>query len=244
MESIILATAIALTVLLISIVSSPRLKALIYSFPIPITVILLGTGGNINITHIAGLVFAVLFMVSSFLLYKKLKVPILIAIILSTILYVAISSLNRLIVDFPFLFGYGFFLLIWAFFITNPIRLTKSHYAKISSSLARRDYLIRGIIVFTLAYTVIGLKGLILGAAVTFPFSGIFTIYVMRNQLPVFITEIMRNIIGVANFFLTVWLLEDSAGLLAAVALGWIACGLSILIVAKYIPNKYREITA
>jgi hypothetical protein len=242
MQNIILALGVTITVLAISAVKSPKLKAAIYSLPIPISIILLGTGGDINITHIVGLVLVLIFFIGTFILHKLIKVPIILAIILSTLIYILLGLLNRFIVDVPFLYGYIIFLVIWGLYILKPLKIKRDKYDPITSSMRPVDYLIRGGIIFAIANLVIGIKGLIFGAAVTFPFNGIFTAYVVRDHLPVFITELFRNFFGISTFFLMVWLLEDKIGLLAAIGIGWIVCGAIIYFISARLPRKYSEV--
>ncbi|HET7060254.1 MAG TPA: hypothetical protein VFH99_02995 [Candidatus Saccharimonadales bacterium] len=241
MEEVILATAITISILLISSVSSPKLRAAIYSLPIPITILLFGTGGNVNITYLVGLLLVLTFMTVTWLLHKKLKIHIIPAIIISVALYVGLGTLNRFIVNVPFLIGYFILVVCWLIYIVKPIKLHQKHYRKVQVNLKGKDYIIRGSIIFVLAYSIIGIKGLIFGAAITFPFNGIFTVYIMREQLPVLITEQIRNFLALFTFFLIVWLLQPKLGLLAALAVGWLVVPSMIYGISHYVPRPYSS---
>jgi hypothetical protein len=238
-ETIILALAITISILLISSVDSPKLRAAIYSLPIPITILLLGTGGHVNITYLVGLTLTLLFITNTWLLYKKLRLPILPAIVLGLLGYILLGLLNRFIVNIPFLIGYFLFLAFWIAYTLKPIRLHEDHYKKIPTTLTYKDYLLRGCIIFVLAYSIIGIKGLIFGAAITFPFNGMFTVYVMRNQLPVLITEQLRNFLALFTFFLVVWLLQPKIGLLGSIGIGWLICPAMIYYISRYLPRHH-----
>lgn len=240
MEGVILATVITASILLISSVSSPKLRAAIYSLPIPITILLIGTGGNVDVTYLVGLLLVLTFMTITWLLYTKLKIPILPAIILSAAAYVGLGTLNRFIVNVPFLVGYFIFVACWLVYIARPIKLHRKHYRKVQVNLRAKDYIIRGSVIFALAYSIIGIKGLIFGAAITFPFNGIFTVYVMREQLPVLITEQIRNFLALFTFFLAIWLLQPRVGLPLALAIGWIIAPSMIYGITRYVPRRYR----
>lgn len=240
MSTLLLAFAITITVLTISSISSPKLRVAIYSLPLPATIMLLGTGGTVNATHLLGLMLTVTFMFFIWLLSKRLHVDIVPAIILGVALYVLLGTLSRFVLGIPFMLVYGLFVIAWLMLIVAPIRLRLDHYKNVKVDLHAKDYIIRGGIVFLLAYFVIGIKGLILGTAVTFPFNGIFTTYVMREQLPVLMTEQLRNFFGLFNFFLVIWYLQPKAGLVPAIAVGWVVCFSLIYGIVRYLPRKYR----
>lgn len=240
MDIIILASVVTLSILLISSIDSPKLRATIYSMPIPITVILIGSGGNVNTTHLTGLIDVTLFIISVWFLTKKLSLHIVPALVAGVILYVLTGLLFRPLVEVPFLVSYFVLSILWLLTIIVPPKIDSIHYKKVIDRLEPKDYAIRGVVVFSLAAAVMSIKSLILGAATTFPFNGIFTVYVMRDQLPVLIAEILRNLFALFNFLLAIWIFQPITGLLPALAIGWIIELIILYSIVNFIPRPHE----
>ena len=237
MQELLLALGVVVTILSISSVRSAKLKAALYTLPIPITIILIGTGNEINATHLFSLLLVIFFFILTWCLYKKLKINIILSIILALIGYVLTGILNQIIINIPFALIYASVSLGWVtWIILQPL----SHIRAKDNipNLQFQDYAIRGITIFGLTYFMVGIRELILGAAVTFPFNGIFTAYIMRDSLLYLVNEVIRNFIGIINFFGIIYLLQGHLPTWICFASGWFVCVVSILIVYKFLPRK------
>lgn len=238
MQNIILAIAVAITVLVISSIRSARLRAIIYCLPIPISIILLGTHGHVNATHLFGVLLVFTFTSAVWLFHAKMKIHIVPSIVLSVGVYVLLGMLNNLVVKVSFWIMYSLVIALWIIWNSwQPLRFNETKSAK-PKPLGPMDYTIRGLVVFVCTYLLIAIRSLIFGAAVTFPFNGIFTTYIMQDQLLVLANELGRNFMGLFTFFLTVFLAQDHMSLVAAVGIGWVTCGISIYLVSRYLPRK------
>lgn len=238
MQNIILATAVTLTVLVISSIRSPRLRAIIYCLPIPISIILIGTHGRVNASHLFGLLLVFTFTWAVWLFYAKAKLPIVLSIALSVLVYVLLGLINNLIVKIPFYLMYMTVIALWlAWNIWQPLRLPDTQPVQ-QKPLRLSDYGIRGAIIFVCTYLLIAIRSLIFGAAVTFPFNGIFTTYIMKDQVLILVNELGRNFLGLFNFFLAVYFSQDHMSLAAAIGIGWVSCGATIYLVANYLPRR------
>lgn len=245
MEDIILSLAVALTVSIITAIPNPKIRGIIYVLPIPISIILIGTNGRVNATHIFGLVLVLLFMIVVWFLYVRLHLSIIIAIVLGVIFYVVAGITNQVIVHLNFWIAYGLAVLGWGLnAIYQPIKPSKLSYFPVKVRLGIKGHSFRATIISVLTYCLIRIKDLILGAAVTFPFNGIFTVYIMRDQLQVLIAELLRNFIALFNFFAVVYVLQTHVILWQAVFVGWTACIVSLFVVTRCIPRNYKERSA
>lgn len=240
METLLLATAITISILLITAIPSPKIRAAVYSLPIPITVLLIGTGGHVNTTHLTGLIDVIVFMSIVYALTRKVEMPIVPAIALGICAYIILGLAFKHLVVVPFLTSYLILTAIWLIYMAMPVSIKAHHYKKIDSRMTPQDYLTRGSIVYGLSYVIITIKSLILGAAVTFPYNGTFTVYVMREQLPVLITEICRNFFAIANFFLVVWIMQPKIGLGRSLIVAWVVNVTILYAIVNFLPRKVK----
>lgn len=241
MQELFLGLAVTASILVISSVKSPKLRASIYSLPIPITIILLGTGIAANSTHLFSLILVILFMFNTWLLYKKL--PIVLSITIATVLYVVMGLINQYIVKIPFVYTYLVMIALWLLWVTiQPLTFHKTAANPAAGYKMRpKDYMARGGIVFGLTYILVGFRELILGAAVTFPFNGIFTAYIMKDQLLFLVNELVRNFLALMNFFATIYLLQAYVSDGFALMGGWLVCVTSLVLIHRYLPRKQKE---
>lgn len=218
--NLIMAMAIAVTIVVISLVRSPILKAVIYGLPIPITLALIASQKGVDTSHIVGL-----FLLTSFLwLVNWLKgkgVNIFVADMFSAVVYVVVGYvLTRLDLEKDWLFwsfsaAYFFLWLAFMFLFPRGIVLEAGRKEKV-------DVVIKGAVVFSVATLLLTLKDLLRGIVVTFPFSGVFTVLEMRNQLHVLSREFTRNSIAILAFFIAIYLTTTSFGPYLAIVVGWV----------------------
>lgn len=239
METIILALAITLVVVTIASIANPKLRAAVYTLPIPITIVLIGTGGNVNTTHLTGLMDVIIFFSVIWFLSEKLKLHIVWSICSSILIYIFLGIMFKKLIEVPFMFSYVTMAVVWLIYIFRlQLRVDKSQYRQLVQKTTYKDHIARAGVVFSLASIIITIKSLLLGATVTFPYTGTFTAYVMRNQLPVLIAEICRNFFAIMTFFLVVWYLQPKIGLLSAIAIGWIVNISVLYMIVRYLPRR------
>jgi hypothetical protein len=236
-QELILASAVTLIILAITAVRTARLRAVISTLPIPITILLLGTGGVVNSTHPFSLLLIVLFLIIIWVLHKKFDQNIIVSIAAATTTYIVMGLINQLVIRVPFVVVYGSMVAGWLAWIAwQPLSHIQPHPAPVSMTLT--SYAKRGGIVFFLTYLLLGIREHILGASVTFPINSIFTAYIMRDSLLYFINEIVRNFIGIINFFGIIYLMQGHASRLTSFTVAWILCVACIYTVSNYVPRK------
>ncbi|MFD0786039.1 hypothetical protein ACFQZ8_19225, partial [Micromonospora azadirachtae] len=108
-SAVLLVTAV---VWAISVIRSVRLRALIYSLPLPMTLALVSTGSQVDGAQLFGVLGLNLFFVTVAVTHQRLRWPILIADGAGIAVYVALSA-GLLAVPIPFEVALGATLVLW-----------------------------------------------------------------------------------------------------------------------------------
>jgi hypothetical protein len=99
----------------------------------------------------------------------------------------------------------------------------------------------KGPLVFVLAIVLLSFKAMLKGVVVLFPFSGIFTVIEMRDDLEVLASEFTKNSISILSFLLIVYVLSASIGFYLAIACGWIGCVITLKVVRMISPTETQK---
>jgi hypothetical protein len=215
-----MALAIALTIVVISLVKNPVVKAIVYGLPIPITVTLIASQKGVGTSHIVGLFLLTAFLWAVCWLREK-GLNIFVADIVSTMAYVGAGyALTRLEIEngtLFVLFSFSYFCLWLVFFLLWPRESSPAPSQKKGVNVA-----VKGVIVFSVATVLLALKELLRGVVVTFPFSGVFTVVEMRDQTSVLRGEFTRNSVAILIFFIFVHFTASIFGLYLSIVAGWV----------------------
>lgn len=215
----IMALIIMGVILLIAVVKNPHVKAIVYGLPIPITAALLASRNGVGETHVIGLVLLVGFLWSVYYLYSR-GWHIILADIISAGLYVGIGF--ALAKSIHLTFG---FVVVLSVFAWIAAMLFLRHQQTIEEqnqvSGQKISLWIKALVVFSVAYFLLETKDLLSGIIVTFPFSGVFAVVEMKANLKTLAREFTKNSLAILAFFITVWYLGDSLGIMMAVVVGW-----------------------
>jgi hypothetical protein len=229
----ILLPAAVLTVFVsvIAYIHSPRMKTLVFSFPVPFTCAYLSTGMKINATHIAGLVWVTLYHWIVYLIYKRLGRSLWIGIITGAVFYLAaaaaIAKVPRITV-FPVPVMMAAVLVLWslASWLYHPIH-EPGHRS-------RAPWYVKVPIVFPIAIGLFSLKKVLLGAVTTFPYAGVFTSYEMRHSPRTLAGQYTINNISFMLMFLTIWKLDEAeAPKPVPLLAGWVVVLTALLTIYK-----------
>ncbi|MEV6350493.1 hypothetical protein [Actinoplanes sp. NPDC051851] len=189
--TIVSALLIAAVVLAVRLVSSVRLKAAVYSLPIPMTLALLGSGGHVDARHLLGVVLLVLFFVTVGTLYRR-GVPILLADGLGVAAYLLVAwpltALDRL----PFLPVLAAVVLLWTIAAARRppgLRAAPERLGPLSVLL-----------VVGAALLTAPLGGALQGFVVTFPYSGVLVVVETRRSLAAFTRQFARAALALVAF--------------------------------------------
>ena len=216
-QNILSALIIGLIIAAIALVKNDRLKALIYSLPIPITATLIATGGEVNANHLIGLLLSNLFLWSVFLLNRR-RVNIFLSDVIATLAYIGVGYVLIQNVSIPFYWGLLIYLVIWVLFLClYRFRNVEAESSTASTIGAGGKF----VIVSSFAFILLNLKNYLSSIIVTFPFSGVFAVVEGKNILEMLAVTFTRNSLAIAAMFAVLYILTD-VPLGIRIAISWI----------------------
>lgn len=227
------ALVIGIVIAIIASVKSTKMKALIYSLPIPMTLALIATGGHVDTSHLLGLLLVALFLWLVTLLKSK-GIHIILADIVSAIAYVGAGYILVTYTDIPFFVAVIGYALLWLLFIVfyreKKFKESRKNSAKISP-------IIKFPIVSAVAFLLLNLKSLLSGVIVTFPFSGVFAVIETQNMLRTLSATFARNSLGILVFFVAMYL-TDGLNLAVRLLIGWGVYLLVLKLITRFVVLK------
>jgi len=233
--TIVMAIALAVIIVLISIVKNPIIKSLIYGLPFPATLALIATQKDVDGTHVIGLFLLVVFLWSAHW-FKKATTSVLLADGLATAIYVGlgyflVNSLPEIKNQTALLSM--FYVVLWLVFVL----FYKSKPVQKKPPIQKMHVLKKGPLVFVLAIILLSFKEMLKGVVVLFPFSGIFTVVEMRDDLEVLASEFTKNSLSILSFLIIVYASATTIGFYPAIACGWIGCTITLKAVRMIRPT-------
>lgn len=239
--AVLLVTAVVWAV---SVIRSVRVRAFVYSLPLPMTLALLTTGYRVDGAQLLGLVGLNLFFVTVAVTHRRLRWPILLADVAGVAVYVLLSA-ALLAVPVPFEAALAGAAAIWAAAMV-VLRRRAAAAPAVGSTPAgaaaepgpRRDGLPAPakLVVIFLGAVLTGLLGeLLRGMVVTFPYSGVLVAVEARRQLAEFSRHFARNSLALIGFLAGYHYLQDASPV-AALAGAWGA--FALLSAALHLPRR------
>ncbi|PZF92977.1 hypothetical protein [Micromonospora deserti] len=228
--AVLLVTAVVWAV---SLIRSVRLRALVYSLPLPMTLALVTTGYEVDGAQLLGVLGLNLFFVTVALTHHRLRWPILLADLAGVGGYVALSA-GLLAVPVPFEPALAGTVLLWLLAMA-VLRRRARRTAPVGGSPvaaqpvdARRNGLpapAKLVVIFLGAVLTALLGQLLRGMVVTFPYSGVLVAVEARHHLAEFSRHFARNSLALVGF-LTAYHYLQGVSPAVALAAGWAAFGL------------------
>ncbi|MEU9742114.1 hypothetical protein AB0E12_23305 [Micromonospora chersina] len=222
-SAVLLVTAVVWAV---SVLRSVRLRAFVYSLPLPMTLALVTTGHPVEGAQLLGVVGLNLFFLTVAVTHRRLRWPILLADLAGVAVYVALSA-GVLAVPVPFEAALAGAVALWALAMVllsrGPATAPPPQPAD-----ARRDGLaapVKLMVIFAGALLTGLLGGLLRGMVVTFPYSGVLVAVEARRQLVEFSRHFARNSLALIGFLAGHHYLQDTSPAFALAA-GWAAFAL------------------
>lgn len=222
---VVLILGVSGLVTVVAFVDQPRVKALIFSFPIPFSLANLSLGAPIGAGHAAGLLNLLLFLNLVRWLHVSARVPIVATIALSAGAYIGLgAALNAVVPDTPAAFWIAFALVLGTgltLLLVMPNREEPRHRSELPVPV---KFLAVGAVVTV----VVILKGLLGGFMTTFPLAGVTTVYETRKSLWTLSRHAPLLILAISTMMLVMRLCQSLAGLSVALSLlpglvAWIA---------------------
>lgn len=231
--TILSAISIGAIIGLMATIQDKHLRSTVYSLPIPITIALVATGGNVNSTHIIGLMLINLFLWFVYLLFSRNVASIYIVDIMSALLYVGLGYAVITLITVPFWLATITYILCW---IIAMISLSKITVIDTHQKTAQKVSPIKKASVTTvLSFFLFSAKSALQGVVVTFPFSGVFAVVEGKSHLGTLAQTFTRNSVAILALFVTVYML-DGASLLLQLSLGWTVY-LCMLMLVRSVPT-------
>ncbi|KAB1909111.1 hypothetical protein [Micromonospora sp. AMSO31t] len=231
--AVLLVTAVVWAV---SVIRSVRVRAFVYSLPLPMTLALVTTGHRVDGPQLLGVVGLNLFFVTVAVTHRRLRWPILPADLAGVAVYVALSA-GVLAVPVPFEAALAGTVALWALAmvllrrraaVAPPPEPADAAAPAPEPADARRDGPVAPVklVVIFVGALLTGLLGeLLRGMVVTFPYSGVLVAVEARRQLAEFSRHFARNSLALVGFLAGHHYLQDTAPALALAA-GWAAFAL------------------
>ncbi|MGW5669285.1 hypothetical protein [Micromonospora sp. NPDC003776] len=224
----------------VSLIQSVRVRAFIYSLPLPMTLALVATGHRVNGAQLLGVLGLNLFFLTVAVTHRRWRWPILLADLAGVAAYVALSVGLRAVPP-PFEVALAGTVALWA--VAMALLGRRPPTAPVSAAAAQPPAERRGglaapvkLAVILVGAVLTGLLGeLLRGMVVTFPYAGVLVAVEARRQLVDFTRHFARNSLALVGFLAGYHYLQDvSPG--AALAAGWAAFGL--LAAALHLPPR------
>ncbi|MDG9677243.1 hypothetical protein [Micromonospora sp. DH14] len=250
-SAVLLVTAVVWAV---SVIRSVRLRALVYSLPLPMTLALLSTDYRVGGAQLLGVLGLNLFFVTVAVTYHRLRWPILLADAAGIAVYVALSA-GLLAVVVPFEAALVGTLVLWSGAMLLLHRRARPSAAPADAPAAPADEraavaetsdggrpdglpaLLKLVVIFVGAILTALLGAVLRGMVVTFPYSGVLVAVEARHQLREFSRHFARNSLALVGFLTAYHYLQDAS---SAVALGAGWAAFAVVAVALHLPLRPR----
>lgn len=232
-QDIISAFIIGLVIAAMAMVKNTRLKALIYTLPIPITVTFIGTGGNVGAHHVIGLLLVNVFLWCVYVL-SVWKINIFLSDVIAAVVYTGAGYLVINFIELPFCWAALGYAVLWlAFVLFYQNRDQKEE----PPSTSKIKPTIKFSIVSIVAYVLLSLKNYLSGIVVTFPFSGVFAVVEGRHMLQQLAATFTRNSIAILAMFMVLYVLRH-VHMGIGISIGWLAFVAVLKITSMLFPFK------
>ncbi|MCG5434785.1 hypothetical protein [Micromonospora foliorum] len=246
LSAVLLVTAVVWAV---SVIRSVRLRALVYSLPLPMTLALVTTDYRVDGAQVVGVLGLNLFFVTVAVTHQRWRWPILLADVAGIAVYVALSA-GLLAVHIPFEAALAGTLVLWAATIlwlrhrarrsAGPHNVPAAEAVPVAET--RPDglpALLKLVVIFVGAVLTQLLGAVLRGMVVTFPYSGVLVAVEARRQLAEFSRHFARNSLALVGFLTAYHYLQDVS---SAVALGAGWAAFAVVAAALHLPLRPRQV--
>lgn len=221
---------ITLVVWAVSSIRSIRWRSLVYSLPLPITLVLVTTSARVDGSQILGVVALNIFIAVVALTHVRLGWHIMLADLTGVAAYVGLGLVIAAFAPLPFWPLILAVIALWA--VVTLWAAPVQRDTRAAPPQPWPGVVVKLGAVFGAALLMVALSGFLKGLIVTFPYSGVLVAIETRRHLSEFARHFARNSIALAAFFTGYHLLRDH-GEPIALAAGWIAfaaCALALYV--------------
>ena len=229
--NLVSALAIGAIIATMASLKNNKARALVYSFPIPITIALIATGGIVNTTHLIGMILGILFLWAVALMHAK-RIPILVADVVGAVAYLVVGYFAISFITIPFYLAVALIAVGWVVFV---YLYRKRGVKDREKAPVKIHPLVKLPVVSVFAYGLLSLKAVFAGIIVTFPFSGVFAVIENRHMLERLAATFTRNSIAILGLFVTAHALGEM-NVLIKMAICWGVYLVILRLVVKFTP--------
>ncbi len=217
---ILLIAGVSILVTIVAFIHSPRVKALVYSIPVPFTPANLSLGSAVGASRAAGLLNLLLFLNLARRLHKGFRINIVVKIAVATAVYIGIGmALIRMIPDTSVSFwicSILMFAVAASVTAAMPALDEPAHRSELPVHI--KFAAVAGVVTL-----IVVLKNLLGGFMTTFPLAGVVTVYEARKSLWTLSRHATLLVFAVGSMIVTMRLVQQYAGLSVPLSLlpGW-----------------------
>lgn len=217
--NLVSALSIGVIIFLMALVHNVKLKATLYTLPIPISIALIATHGKVNSDNVIGLFLVCGFVWLVYFLYERFRLYIVASDVVAAIAYIATGYVAIRLLKINFwtaVLAYCFIWLVLIAFLNSRPHTTKP------SARSDTSPIVKGIGVSIISFLLFTAKSYLSGIVVTFPYSGVFAVIETRRHLDTLSRVLTRNSIAILGLFTSIYLLPDATTIVMKLLTGWI----------------------
>lgn len=220
----------------ISVIRSVRLRAFVYSLPLPMTLAIVSVRPQVTGAQLLGVVGLNLFLVSVALLYARFGWSIVLADAVGIVVYVLFSLAVQQGEPVPFLPALSGVLLLW---LACRLWLRRTPEPdRVLAPPSGLPTLLKPVVIFAGALVTALLGTALRGMVVTFPYSGVLTAIETRHNLPLFARHFSQNSLALVAFLSGYYVVRDEP-LPIALLVAWLMFAATAVLL--YAPRWFRQ---
>ncbi|GIE95565.1 hypothetical protein Ari01nite_30300 [Paractinoplanes rishiriensis] len=202
----------------IGLIRPVRVRALVYSLPIPMTLVLAGGTVRVDGAQVVGVLLLVAFLAVTAFLHVRMKAPAVLAVVTAAAGYVLVAwALPARLPLLPCLLAVAGLWLVGVL-----VRPTPEFERPAPPPLSWPVAAAKLTAVLAASFSMVWLGGLLAGLVVTFPYSGVLVAVEVRRELVAFTWAFTRTAIGLVGF-IGGFAAAQEHGTAAGLAAGWLA---------------------
>ena len=217
--TVVLIVVLSIQATITAYMYEPKWKAFILTLPLPFTFATLAVGRVVDITNIMGLVLMLGFTHLVRVLHYNIKIPIIVAIIISSVAYCVAGGLlvpvlpqSSIVFWIATALVYGLAIYLYH---TTPFRVERGHRTELS-------ILLKLPIVALVVFLIVSAKARLHGFVTVFPMLGVVTAYEARHSLWTISRQIPIIMLTITPLMLIAKLTQPILGFAGGLIFGWI----------------------
>jgi len=237
-----LLSALAVSVIISAMarVRSQKVKAILYTLPFPITIALIGSHSIATSLSIVGLMLTAGFLWGCYVFHTKLRANILAVDVVLAVLYVTAAYALVQLLNVSFWPMVGLYCVGWAVLMW---RFSKRTFSFVDKGKSPTNPYIKALIVFSIAFGLFSAHQYLAAFVVTFPYNGVFAVFENRYGLLPQAALFTRNSLALLAYFVANYSVGAHSSPAIRYACSWLAFGVVLVAVNKYVPVKVRATT-